>query len=322
MRILTTILAATTLFFASCNQFKKTKSGLSYKITSSGNKDKAKQGQVVKYHVQLKVVGKDSILQNTYDKMPSYALMDSANMPKHFYTEVFTDLSEGDKMEFVLSVDTLIKLKAIPEYNALFKKGGTISGKLEILKVFKVEKDAQADYQKEVTAYQKVEQAKIEKESAAAKVKEAAELTKYLADKKIKAEKSVNGVFVEVTNPGTGAKADSGKQVSVYYKGYTLDGKVFDTNMGPDARSKEALTFVLGTRSVIPGWDEGLKYFAKGGKGRLVIPFSLAYGAQGSPPVIPAFASLVFDIELADIKDAPAAPKTAATSPAMDRAAK
>ena len=162
----------------------------------------------------------------------------------------------------------------------------------------------------------------MEKESVAAKSKETAAISKYLSDKKIKAEKSVNGVFVEVTNPGTGAKADSGKQVSVYYKGYTLDGKVFDTNMGPDARSKDALTFVLGTHSVIPGWDEGLKYFAKGGKGRLVIPFSLAYGAQGSPPVIPAFASLVFDIELTDIKDAPAAPKTAATAPTVEKAAR
>lgn len=319
MRILTIILATTTLLFTSCNQFKKTKSGLSYKIIAGGNKDKAKQGEILKYNVVLKLSGKDSILQNTYDKMPSYALIDSVNMPKHFYTEVFTQLAVGDKLEFALSVDSLVKIKLIPEFNALFKKGGMINGKLDVLKIYKKEADAQADYQKEVAKYQQAEQAKLEKESAAAKAKETTAITKYLTDKKIVAQKSLNGVYVSVEQLGTGAKADSGKQVSVYYKGYTLDGKVFDTNMGATATHKDPLSFVIGTHSVIPGWDEGLKYFAKGGKGKLIIPFDMAYGAQGSPPAIPAFSTLVFEVEVIDIKDAPAPPKA---STSIDKSTK
>ena len=52
-------------------------------------------------------------------------------------------------------------------------------------------------------------------------------------------------------------------------------------------------------------WEEGLKYFSKGATGKMIIPALLAYGQQGSPPVIPPYANLVFDIEIADVKDQP-----------------
>ena len=60
--------------------------------------------------------------------------------------------------------------------------------------------------------------------------------------------------------------------------------------------------FVLGAGQVIPGWDRGIAGMKKGGRRELTIPSRLAYGAEGSPPVIPPEATLVFDIELMDVK--------------------
>ena len=126
-----------------------------------------------------------------------------------------------------------------------------------------------------------------------------------------------SGALVEVTNPGTGQKADSGYQVSVMYRGYFADkdGKEFDANMGKLARDNKPLEVVIGQHGVIPGWEEGLTFFAKGGKGRIVVPSFLGYGPQGSPPAIGPFANLCFDVEIVDVKLAPPPPPPAPGAP-------
>jgi FKBP-type peptidyl-prolyl cis-trans isomerase len=205
-----------------------------------------------------------------------------------------------------MSIDTLKKLGMIPDYNNIFTKNDVIKGRLEILKVYNNESDVNADYQKEMESE---------------KQKEVADLDKYISGKKIKAQKTPNGVFVEVQNPGTEPKADTGKQVSVYYSGYLLKNgnpvaKPFDTNVGKDATHKDVFKVVLGSHSVIPGWEEGLKLLGKGGKGKIYIPAMLAYGMQGQPPVIPPYSTLIFDVEIADIT-VPAPQPTAQAAPPM-----
>ena len=229
-------------------------------------------------------------------------------MPKYNFTEILTKLAVGDKVEFVLSVDSLVKLKMIPDYSDIFVKGGSVNGKVEILKIFTDDKAANDDYMKEMMASNKAEQEKIEKESAGETAKESAAISKYIADNKLTTVSTPGGVKVVVENAGTGPKADSGYKVSVMYIGRTLDGKVFDANMGPEAKRKEPIDVVLGRHGVIRGWEEGLKLFGKGGKGKMIIPFLLGYGPQGSPPVIAPYATLVFDIEVKDVTKADAAP--------------
>ncbi len=96
--------------------------------------------------------------------------------------------------------------------------------------------------------------------------------------------------------PGTGPAARSGQSLSVEYVGVLFkSGKQFDASWD---RAKAPFTFTLGQGGVIPGWDEGLLGMKVGGRRQLVIPASLAYGAQGRPPTIPANSALVFDIDL------------------------
>ena len=290
MKIITSILAASILL-VSCNQYQKTKSGLAYKITAGGNKEKLKQGQFVKMNIKFTVGSKDSVLNSTFEHIPAYIMIDSARANKYSFLELLPLCAKGDKIDFSLSIDTLKKMGMIPDYNNVFVKKGMIKGKLEILQVFASDKETNDDYKKET-----------DKE----KQKEIVELEKYTKGKNIKTQKSENGVLIEIENAGTEPKADTGKQVSVFYKGYTVDGKVFDTNMGKDAQHKDPINVVLGRHGVIPGWEEGLKYFSKGTKGKLYIPAMLAYGPLGNPPVIPAFANLIFEIEVVDITAAPA----------------
>jgi FKBP-type peptidyl-prolyl cis-trans isomerase len=92
-------------------------------------------------------------------------------------------------------------------------------------------------------------------------------------------------------------KALDGSTVSVHYTGRLEDGEVFDTSHELDL----PISFTLGKREVIRGWEEGIRGMRVGGKRQLVIPPHLGYGAQGAPPAIPPNALLHFDVELVTV---------------------
>lgn len=97
---------------------------------------------------------------------------------------------------------------------------------------------------------------------------------------------------------GTGAEATPGSTVSVNYVGALPDGTVFDAS----ANHGGAFTFPLGAGQVIRGWDEGVAGMKVGGKRRLVIPPDMAYGNQAVGGVIPANATLLFEVELVSVQ--------------------
>ncbi len=102
---------------------------------------------------------------------------------------------------------------------------------------------------------------------------------------------------------GTGTEATAGKTVRVYYTGWLYSTTATD-NKGTqfDAHtSGVGFSFVLGTGNVIQGWHQGVVGMRVGGKRRLVIPPSLAYGSAGSGGVIPSNATLIFEIELLSV---------------------
>lgn len=133
-----------------------------------------------------------------------------------------------------------------------------------------------------------------EKKAAAAKAKSEATLEKLAAG----FDKTDSGLRYKIIQKGSGAKSEKGKNVSVHYKGQLEDGTVFDSSY----TRKEPIAFVLGVGQVIKGWDEGLQLLNVGDKARLVIPSHLAYGSQGAGGVIPPDATLIFDVELMNVK--------------------
>jgi FKBP-type peptidyl-prolyl cis-trans isomerase FkpA len=107
------------------------------------------------------------------------------------------------------------------------------------------------------------------------------------------------------TMPGTGREAEPGFNVSVHYTGWLYDEKAeghkgakFDSSVD----RKEPFDFALGAGQVIQGWDEGFAGMKIGGKRTLIIPPEMGYGARGAGGVIPPNATLIFDVELLDVK--------------------
>lgn len=111
-------------------------------------------------------------------------------------------------------------------------------------------------------------------------------------------DKTDSGLRYQIIQKGDGVKAEKGKTVSVHYKGQLEDGTVFDSSY----KRNQPIDFPLGMGNVIPGWDEGIALLHVGDKARLVIPSNLGYGARGAGGVIPPNATLIFDVELMDVK--------------------
>jgi FKBP-type peptidyl-prolyl cis-trans isomerase len=111
-------------------------------------------------------------------------------------------------------------------------------------------------------------------------------------------DKTESGLRYKMIQKGSGKQAESGKTVSVHYQGSLDNGKVFDSSYP----RKKPIEFKLGQGQVIEGWDEGIALLKVGNKARFVIPSYLGYGSSGAGGVIPPNATLIFDVELMDVK--------------------
>jgi peptidylprolyl isomerase len=131
------------------------------------------------------------------------------------------------------------------------------------------------------------------------------ELIDIIPEKKVEAfdiegkkiHKTNSGLEYIIVKEGAGKQAEAGLNVEVHYTGYLENGEIFDSSV----KRGKPIDFPLGTGRVIKGWDEGIAMMKVGGKRRLIIPSELGYGsrAQGS---IPANATLIFDVELVNVK--------------------
>jgi len=139
--------------------------------------------------------------------------------------------------------------------------------------------------------------------------KELEKLEKQAAEKAKKAKEAIDalkkgakvtssGLAYKIIKKGTGAKAEAGKTVSVHYTGKLSNGTKFDSSYDRN----QPIEFELGRGRVIKGWDEGISLLNVGSKATFIIPPDLGYGARGAGGVIPPNATLIFDVELVEVK--------------------
>ncbi|MEK6154777.1 peptidylprolyl isomerase [Flavobacteriaceae bacterium 3-367] len=160
---------------------------------------------------------------------------------------------------------------------------------LEILRV-----GAEAEAWNAQEAFKTFESSR-EKRLAEEKAKATAELDKIATG----FDETTSGLRYKIIQKGSGSKAEKGQTVSVHYEGALSNGEVFDSSY----KRNQPIDFQLGVGQVIPGWDEGIGLLQVGDKARFVIPSNLAYGSAGAGGgVIPPNATLVFDVELMDVK--------------------
>ena len=315
------ILLAATLGLAACNTEKKGPGGLLYTIHHTDNKEKIKEGDIIKMNFVQKN-DKDSVLANTYDNEMAQVFPVQKKSYAGDINDVLTMLAEGDSATFKVNLDTMAFHSKQPKPEQ-FKNDKYITFTVKIEKVFKKnagEADStfnkrageffQEDYKKTLEKIKNGEDAKVKA---------------YLADNNLKAQTSASGLAYVITAKGDAQRPAQGDTVEVNYTGRltkkAADGKykVFDTS--DEKVAKETKTFQPGrpygpTKMVygqtVPGFTEALTLVGVGGKLSVVIPSKLGYGDQGIPQAgIGPYTPLAFDIEVTKIikgKTAPSAP--------------
>ncbi len=220
-----------------------------------------------------------------FDK-PGYLAMANAgpgtNGSQFFITHVPTDWLNGKHTIFgqVVNADSQKVVNAVQQGDKIEKL--TIVRQGDAAKAFTA---TQADFDK------LAEEAKIAaaEKAKAANAKKIAEVEKAFPGY----AKDSNGIYFKTTKEGSGSKIGGRKNVACEYKGYLVDGRVFDQSKG-----RGPLEFVTDGGQMIPGFDIMVQDMKVGEKRTIVIPSDLAYGPNGIPGVIPGGAYIAFDVEL------------------------
>ncbi len=259
-------------------------SGLYYIETVAGKAKKVDTGTWVRAHFKVSLIDGKEIF-SSFDRPEPMEFEYGQRFDTPGFEEGVGKMMKGGK-------STLI----VPSSIAFGEQGrgsivppfATIIYEVEIVDI-----QTKAEHEKQVAAKQN--EAKMKSENA--KKQESELMQKYLKDHKITAKPTASGLIYVENVKGTGKRAVPGQKVKVHYTGTLLNGTKFDSSRD----RKEPFEFTLGKGQVIQGWDEGIAMMNVGGKATLVIPSKIGYGDRDMGS-IPPFSTLVFDVELLDVK--------------------
>ncbi len=259
-------------------------SGLYFVETTAGKGNKIDSGVWVKAHFKVSLIDGKQIF-SSYDRGEPMQFEYGKRFDTPGFEEGISKMTKGGKATLVvpskIAFGEMGRGAMVPPYS-------TIIYEVEVVDVM-----SKAQHDKQIAEEKKQAQIKMEN----AKKQEGDLMKKYLADKKITAKPTASGLIYQEKVKGTGARAIAGKKVKVHYTGTLLNGTKFDSSRDRN----EPFEFTLGQGQVIKGWDEGIALMNVGGKATLIIPSTIGYGDRDMG-TIPPYSTLVFDVELLDVK--------------------
>jgi FKBP-type peptidyl-prolyl cis-trans isomerase len=269
-------LIATTIF--ACNKsYKKTDSGIEYKIFSHEEDSRTVDAKdMLLMQLSMSVESNDSLLMETFsDNTPRYIPAEEPTLK-----EVLQLLAKGDSAEFLVNADTLFRNSFGMNKPSHFGDNERIRFVVKVVDVF-----SQAELEMK---------SKAQMESL--KEKDSADVAEYVS-KLQNVKTTASGLMYVIQQEGKGKQPKKGDKVAMLYSGYFTSGQTFDENLDRN----QPFEFNVGLMEVIPGWDEAVQLMKEGGKYKLIVPWQLAYGERGTGPIMP-YTSLVFDVELLKVK--------------------
>ena len=273
-----------TILFISCNnnEFKTSSKGLEYKfIEKDKSPTKINVGDIVIMDLRYTTEG-DSVLFNSIEESRQFRMMIKEPTYDASIDDALTMMHVGDSAIFkVNAMEFYAFSRGAKQKPSFIEPQDKLIFYVRIRSVLDM-----GDYEKEKT------EVKLSKEEEETEL-----LTDFIEKTNITVKPTKSGLYYVEEKEGKGNFPKIGDVLVVHYTGKFINGQIFDTSL----RTGKPIEFKYGHGNVIAGWEEGLSKMKKGGKAQFVIPSYLAYGDKRSGPV-PAFSTLVFDVELVDIK--------------------
>ncbi|TAF33120.1 MAG: hypothetical protein EAZ57_06910 [Cytophagales bacterium] len=293
------VLALVSLSFFSCNQGEKlveyTKD-MSYVIHASGTGDLPKEDMLAKIHFRMYKISEgktDSLISESYAKNPSNPNGDPLAVPVKSAPGI-DDILKNFRVGDSLSIYTPIT-KFMPP-NQPLPPGIAATDKIKLtIKVIKFV--TQEENQREMKAMQEAQQKQMMEEMEKSKAIDEEAIKAYLAKNNIKAERTEDGLYYIIENPGKGKQPVSGDNVKVHFEGRLMsDGSKFESSYDIG----QPYETLIGMGRVIQGWDKGIPMLKEGGKATFIVPSSMGYGPMERPG-IPPNSVLIFKVELVSV---------------------
>ncbi len=271
---------------SSCNTeksvtFETTESGIEYKIVETTEDARVPQFNEV-LELDAEYYWQDSLMFTSADFPEAFKIGYRESTYLGSLDESFGLLKEGDSAVIRIDAFEFYKNAAGSPPPDFMTEGDKLEFRLRLKKIFTEE-----EIKKEMEELSAIQ---MEQEKEMRDV--------YIANNQIEVEPTESGLYYVEEAKGKGKQPKEGDEVVVHYTGKLINGQVFDSSVDRD----EPFSFPLGQGRVIPGWDEGIALMKVGGKAKLVIPSHLGYGEMGAGGAIPPFATLIFEVELLEVK--------------------
>jgi len=261
--------------------YSTTPNGLKYKMFTHEKGPKPRLGDVIKFNFML-YNDKDSLLVSTFKSVVPVTTKIQPSSYKGDLEEAFMMMSKGDSGIFLVSADSFYSGQDMP-----VRPGSMLKMRIKMINV-----ESPAEFEKErakaVEEYNRIKEQSIKDEHN--------KLDAYMKKNAPGAVKSADGFYYIIEKQGTGPNPKENQMVTIHYTGSTYEGKVVETDSG------KTTSFQMGDKQVIPGWSKGVALLNKGAKARFYIPSDLAYGERGVGNIIQPNTTLIYEIELVDIR--------------------
>lgn len=260
------------------NAFKKHASGLSYRFIEMHPEGTIpKTGDILV--LSLKILNEDNKL---VDESAFYRMQLGKPMFKGDFYTALSLMQVGDSACFIIDAVGFFEKNRKRDLPVEFSQGDPVYIYVRLKNILSSE---DLESEKESTYHTDFEQEKN-------LLKSYIELTNTTVNP------TATGLYYIEKKKGKGKRAEVGKTLVVHYTGTTIDGKIFDSSL----QRGKPFSFVLGRGQVIKGWDEGFQFMQEGGEARFIIPSDLAYGKAGYSNLILPYSTLVFEVELIEVR--------------------
>ncbi len=283
LKVIYFILIIVSIISCNSDSYIVDNSGMKYKFfVKNENNNKPVKSDILVLLMRY-TTEKDSVLFDTkeFNGQPFRMRFNGSSKNDGTIDDAFALMHEGDSAQFIVDAEKFYRETKNTNVPNFIKKGSKLKFNIKLVEIFSYDKYLEEKKASQVLTAQ--EEQKV--------------LEMYLQNSNITAKPTNSGLYYIETKAGQGAKPKLGHKVVINYTGSFISGEIFDSTL----KRSEPFEFELGKNEVIQGLEEGISMMKEGGKATLIIPSNIAYGNK-KYKMIPAFSTLIFEVELINIK--------------------